>query len=212
MSWRNRSWNDERTELLKKLWSEGHSASVIAFEINDARITRSAVCGKARRLGLEERKSSTCRRYPAERRTAPRRVYKYATAEEAEEARRIKQREYAERHRRKNAAIQIPRLRMVAREGRLLEPLNIHFADLQRDMCRFPQDDEAQFYCGRPQEHGTSYCDDCCRIAFNERGYEAVINRKTDPLRKPLGGYVARPFEMPPAGGEVYELCEVPFS
>lgn len=47
------SWNDERVELLKKLWSEGLSASRIAAELGD--ITRNAVIGKVHRLGLSGR-------------------------------------------------------------------------------------------------------------------------------------------------------------
>lgn len=47
------SWNDERVELLKKLWSEGLSASQIAAELGG--ITRNAVIGKVHRLGLSGR-------------------------------------------------------------------------------------------------------------------------------------------------------------
>lgn len=50
------SWNDERVELLKKLWSEGLSASQIAAELGN--ITRNAVIGKVHRLGLSGRAKS----------------------------------------------------------------------------------------------------------------------------------------------------------
>ncbi|MDE1570911.1 GcrA family cell cycle regulator [Aquabacter sp. P-9] len=50
------SWNDERVELLKKLWSEGLSASQIASELGG--ITRNAVIGKVHRLGLSGRTKS----------------------------------------------------------------------------------------------------------------------------------------------------------
>ena len=50
------SWTDERVELLKKLWSEGLSASQIAGELGD--ITRNAVIGKVHRLGLSGRAKS----------------------------------------------------------------------------------------------------------------------------------------------------------
>ena len=42
------SWTDERVELLKKLWSDGLSASQIAAELGG--ITRNAVIGKVHRL------------------------------------------------------------------------------------------------------------------------------------------------------------------
>ncbi len=50
------SWTDERVELLKKLWSEGQSASQIAKELGG--VTRNAVIGKVHRLGLSNRSAS----------------------------------------------------------------------------------------------------------------------------------------------------------
>ncbi|MGQ3673524.1 GcrA family cell cycle regulator [Xanthobacter sp. TB0136] len=50
------SWTDERVELLKKLWSEGLSASQIAGELGE--VTRNAVIGKVHRLGLSGRAKS----------------------------------------------------------------------------------------------------------------------------------------------------------
>jgi GcrA cell cycle regulator len=50
-------WNDERVELLKKLWAEGLSASQIAAELGE--ITRNAVIGKVHRLGLSGRAKSS---------------------------------------------------------------------------------------------------------------------------------------------------------
>ncbi len=49
------SWTDERVELLKKMWSEGQSASQIAKELGG--VTRNAVIGKVHRLGLSNRTS-----------------------------------------------------------------------------------------------------------------------------------------------------------
>ena len=47
------SWTDERVEKLKKMWSEGQSASQIAKELGG--VTRNAVIGKVHRLGLSNR-------------------------------------------------------------------------------------------------------------------------------------------------------------
>jgi GcrA cell cycle regulator len=47
------AWNDERVDLLKKMWSEGQSASQIAKELGG--VTRNAVIGKVHRLGLSNR-------------------------------------------------------------------------------------------------------------------------------------------------------------
>jgi GcrA cell cycle regulator len=49
------SWTDERVETLKKMWTEGQSASQIAKELGG--VTRNAVIGKVHRLGLSNRAS-----------------------------------------------------------------------------------------------------------------------------------------------------------
>ncbi|SER74218.1 GcrA cell cycle regulator [Tranquillimonas rosea] len=51
------SWTDERVEMLKKMWSEGQSASRIAKELGG--VTRNAVIGKVHRLGLSNRTGGT---------------------------------------------------------------------------------------------------------------------------------------------------------
>lgn len=49
----NSSWNDERVELLTKLWQDGLSPTQIATQLGG--VTRNAVIGKAHRLGLSGR-------------------------------------------------------------------------------------------------------------------------------------------------------------
>jgi GcrA cell cycle regulator len=51
------SWNDERIEILKKLWTEGLSASQIAGRIGG--VSRNAVIGKVHRLGLSGRATTS---------------------------------------------------------------------------------------------------------------------------------------------------------
>lgn len=50
-------WTDERVEVLKKLWDEGHSAGQIGRQMA---CSRNAVIGKVTRLGLS-RRLTTCR-------------------------------------------------------------------------------------------------------------------------------------------------------
>jgi GcrA cell cycle regulator len=50
------SWDEARIERLKKLWSDGLSASQIAGELGG--VTRNAVIGKVHRLGLSGRAKS----------------------------------------------------------------------------------------------------------------------------------------------------------
>ena len=51
------SWTDERVETLKKLWTEGLSASQIASRLGG--VSRNAVIGKVHRLGLSGRATTT---------------------------------------------------------------------------------------------------------------------------------------------------------
>ena len=65
------AWNDERVELLKKLWADGLSASQIASRLGG--VTRNAVIGKVHRLGLSGRATSSRSSSPRPRRVqAPR--------------------------------------------------------------------------------------------------------------------------------------------
>jgi GcrA cell cycle regulator len=51
------TWNDERVDVLKKLWSDGLSASQIASRLGG--VTRNAVIGKVHRLGLSGRATTS---------------------------------------------------------------------------------------------------------------------------------------------------------
>lgn len=64
------SWTDERVELLKKMWSEGQSASQIAKELGG--VTRNAVIGKVHRLGLSNRAGGSAPESRTEARTESR--------------------------------------------------------------------------------------------------------------------------------------------
>ena len=57
------SWTDERVETLKRMWSEGQSASQIAKELGG--VTRNAVIGKVHRLGLSNREEGVAEAPPA---------------------------------------------------------------------------------------------------------------------------------------------------
>jgi GcrA cell cycle regulator len=59
------NWTDERVELLRKLWTDGLSASQIAAELGG--ITRNAVIGKVHRLGLSGRAKSPSSAAPRQR-------------------------------------------------------------------------------------------------------------------------------------------------
>ena len=63
-------WTEERVEVLKKLWLDGHSASQIARQLGDG-LTRNAVIGKVHRLGLSGRAAPSQPQRPAFRPNRP---------------------------------------------------------------------------------------------------------------------------------------------
>ena len=63
------SWTEERIERLKKMWSNGATASQIADELGG--VSRNAVIGKAHRLGLDARPSPVRPGEEKEKKAAP---------------------------------------------------------------------------------------------------------------------------------------------
>lgn len=70
------NWTDERVELLRKLWSEGLSASQIAAQLGS--VTRNAVIGKVHRLKLSSRGRTTAAPTRQKKATSPAGVSKSA--------------------------------------------------------------------------------------------------------------------------------------
>ena len=54
------SWTEERFEILKRLWAEGHSAAQIAHTLGG--VSRNAVLSKVHREGIAERRNGYHRR------------------------------------------------------------------------------------------------------------------------------------------------------
>jgi hypothetical protein len=197
-------WTDDEIQELRRLWTRGDTARQIAHTL---RRSRSAVLGMKWRLGLEEREGGgaaairavRAKQTPEERAAvAARRAIR-----EQRRARREQADDQSQRQRIQAAATRKtkPPIRVIAREGRLVEPLNLPFVDLDDNqkptMCRFPtvEREGKQMFCARPAEHGTSYCDDCCRVVYTAEAYARQIN-KAPALRRPVIGHVliAAPF------------------
>src|SRR4051794_33393523 len=146
------SWTDDRVELLKKLWAEGHSASQIAAELGG--ITRNAVIGKVHRLGLSGRAKAPSSAAPRQRKPrAPTHVFRTMRASI-----------------RGNTAIATQALSAYEVE---LEPepeivQNIipigqrcSLLELNEDKCRWPIGDPGQadfFFCGGKTVTSLPYC------------------------------------------------------
>ncbi len=164
------SWNDERVELLKKLWNEGLSASQIAAELGG--VTRNAVIGKVHRLGLSGRaKAPSQASQPRPRKPAAASVRSAARAVSSPQIRG-------------NVALAAqPRLEAyVETEPALREDVvvpmsrRVKIMELREAMCRWPMGDPLDpdfVYCGADCEFGKPYCTYHAAIA-----YQPALERK----------------------------------
>ncbi len=142
-------WTDTRTERLKQLLADGHSASGIAALLGE--VTRNAVIGKVHRLGLAGRKTTS--RQPVPRRTSSRR----------DSSGRVELRQAPARFARPASPLPPAPPPPVAA---LMLPLR----QLRADQCRWPIGDpkEAGFgFCGCQKAPGIPYCGHHAAIAYN---------------------------------------------
>lgn len=156
------AWTDERVELLKKLWSEGLSASQIAGRLGS--VTRNAVIGKVHRLGLSGR--ATTSRVKTHR-TRPR----MAQTAAAGVKRPPKQRFATVGNPAVRALYQPEAEPFVPAEAELDIPLKDRksIQTLTECSCRWPIGDpqRADFYfCGKDKVPGLPYCEFHARRAF----------------------------------------------
>ncbi|MBC6408187.1 MAG: GcrA cell cycle regulator [Rhodobacteraceae bacterium] len=165
------SWTDERVELLKKMWSEGQSASQIAKELGG--VTRNAVIGKVHRLGLSNRTSETPAAKPEPKaQPAPKPVPEPEPASEAE-VRPIPQRKQiipagqplppqpSANDISPEALAQVNEIEKKAKRLTLME--------LTERTCKWPVGDPATddfWFCGLPVQAGKHYCEAHVGVAF----------------------------------------------
>jgi GcrA cell cycle regulator len=177
------SWNDERVTLLKKLWSEGHSASQIAKQLGG--VTRNAVIGKVHRLGLSGRAtpSRPVKRPPRLARPKPRFLADgtaIAAAAPAPAAPSVPA-----------PPLAIERVPQVA----ALPPLPLAdgtpatILTLRDTMCKWPIGDPADpkfAFCGRKADCGP-YCSEHAALAFQPARKREGRKSEYDYVRKIAG-------------------------
>ena len=169
------SWTDERVEQLKKMWTEGQSASQIAKELGG--VTRNAVIGKVHRLGLSNRNGG------AAAKPAPKAEAKAKTAKaKAEPAPKV-----ATPAPDRPAPLRKP----IVPAGQPLPPQpsaneispealasvrevekkskKISLMELTERTCKWPVGDPATedfWFCGLPVQQGKPYCEAHVGVAF----------------------------------------------
>jgi GcrA cell cycle regulator len=164
------TWTDERVELLKKLWSDGLSASQIAAELGDG-VTRNAVIGKVHRLGLSGRGKAKAASAPRPRKAtrAPSAPSPISPAT------------------RGNIVLAPIRPAVVEEQSvavhvdeEVVVPLSerVTIMELRESMCRWPMGDPTKpdfRFCGVRSVAGLPYCGHHARVA-----YQPVNDRKRD--------------------------------
>jgi GcrA cell cycle regulator len=154
------TWNDERVETLKKLWSEGLSASQIANRLGRD-LSRNAVIGKVHRLGLSGRASQR-------HSMVMRRVGKVSAAMQhsklATESKRralIRRGKYDEA--RAACVVIAPNFKPLPLPPEPERPAKLtSFAELEPNHCRYSWGDPKHAdhgFCGRDKVSGSAYCE-----------------------------------------------------
>ncbi|HJW80257.1 MAG: GcrA family cell cycle regulator [Microvirga sp.] len=155
-------WTDERVELLKKLWSDGLSASQIAAQMGG--VTRNAVIGKVHRLGLSGRaKTSTAPAQPRPRKPARPPSHPMSHRPPAHGGAALAA------HLRPEPQPQAEPL--VAYDEDVVIPFSerVTIMELRDSMCRWPMGDPTtpEFrFCGGKAITGLPYCPHHSRIAY----------------------------------------------
>jgi GcrA cell cycle regulator len=150
------TWTDDRVELLKRLWSDGLSASQIAAEMGG--VTRNAVIGKVHRLGLSGRgKAST----PGAQRPRKPRVATPQAAPRVNVALAPRQAQP------RPVPVAVPELL----DEEVVVPLSerVTIMELRESMCRWPLGDPTtpEFrFCGARSITGLPYCNYHARVAY----------------------------------------------
>ncbi len=163
------AWTDERVDMLKKLWSEGLSASQIAGKMGG--VTRNAVIGKVHRLGLSGRATParpSRGRAPEQRKVEP-------TISAAPKASTFRP---------------TPEAKPIISAPEVSQPLVLDTGDkttiatLNRNMCKWPIGDPAKddfHFCGQPSQTNKPYCGYHAHVAFQPA--QRRPERRPDPRR-----------------------------
>jgi len=161
------NWTDERVELLRKLWSEGLSASQIAAQLGG--VSRNAVIGKVHRLKLSSRGRATAA--PTHKKKAspsaggskaasrPAAAHRHVTASIGATALQVQfdAEPVARHHLRPVEDVVVP----ISRRLKLVE--------LNERTCKWPNGDplaEDFSFCGNDSADSGPYCNFHSRVAF----------------------------------------------
>ena len=152
------SWNPEKVEKLKELWSKGHTASQISEMLGNT--TRNAVIGKAHRLNLEARAPSKHSSSPGKT------VNKFVKKTSQQMSRKSKFQSI-----------------LLDKNFEAEKPTKLE--DLTDTTCKWPighPDEESFYFCGRTPENEFPYCKLHVLYAFQPKGQKEDLLDKEDDV------------------------------
>lgn len=167
------SWTDDRVELLKKLWGEGHTAAEIAKKLGN--VTRNAVIGKAHRLKLPSRVSPI----------QPNKTKKIRPANS-----NVKVVKPVEVKEKKPREAKLPPTASV--HDKAVGPL-VPLSELKAGDCRWPSGDPRHNdfgFCGEKSMTGLPYCIDHAQSAYQAATRNRILKATkadetgTEPSKK----------------------------
>ena len=166
------AWTQEKTEELKKLWAEGHTASQISKMLGSG-ISRNAVIGKSHRLNLQGRAQSRMVSAP--------KINNRSFNENGEQG---------EKRQRRSKG-----LRAIVIE-KDFEPENpIPLEKLTDKVCRWPigHPDEKDFYfCGRSSMESRVYCKLHVMHAYQPKGWREDSKNMNNAQHEELPDFIAK--------------------
>ncbi|WAP66985.1 GcrA family cell cycle regulator [Jiella pelagia] len=177
-------WTDERVEMLRQLWTEGHSASQIAEKLGG--VSRNAVIGKVHRLKLESRAKSAPEAQPVVAAiaepviaAAPRVVASQVVAAQVVQANRPVARTMGATALKVEIHQEIEEeAAPIVRKGAEVVPMTrkLSLVQLTERTCKWPIGDPLSpdfHFCGDHSGDGTPYCSFHAKLAF-----QAVTERR----------------------------------
>ncbi len=172
------SWTDDRVELLRKLWGEGHTAAEIAKKLGE--VTRNAVIGKAHRLKLPSRVSPI--------QAAKKKSAKPANSNVNAAKAKVKP---------SPVAITPKQTRKTVLKSAKVPPtVSAHntptgalipLVDLKAGQCRWPSGDprKEQFgFCGEPSMEGLPYCTNHATMAYQAATRNRILKTAGGSAKK----------------------------
>jgi GcrA cell cycle regulator len=161
-------WTEERMDTLKKLWSEGFSASQIANELGE--VTRNAVIGKVHRLGLSGRAKAPMSQAQRPKKSATVRQSAAASPSLRPQSTLQSVGNTALKH--EHLPVLKPQIDLRPKIYSLSEPPlveNAGILELNESTCKWPVGDPGDnsfHFCARRSDSGIPYCAYHARVAY----------------------------------------------